>query len=352
LETARQRISNHWKSASLVIDTRGLVKKFRPRIMPSAGVTWAGGGDAISMSQETTQPQTAQNGNGRPAQPSRFQAAMKSFALDRRICRAQADEKKILAESGEKLSAAGDSPAANHPDTRELCERVRAAAAQLATLDDALKQSLENDRCDFAMASQLMRWIVITRGISDRWILRDRMRHHRREHAELSYNLGRVAFDGSHETLCGALPGEIRKGVETARAEAEAARAERENLLAPWHGEPLPPFLATAAGELCTFLRHLWKQLSSKLFMRAPALAALVAGWWIAHHYTTSTIETIRHSLGLGGRKPIDAETLRRMSFWIPIVAAAFCSWICAFIASRIQRIYAPQDRAKNRPAT
>ena len=70
---------------------------------------------------------------------------------------------------------------------------------------------------------------------------------------------------------------------------------------------------------------------------RAPALVAMVLGWWITSRYTESHIRTIMKSLGLSlsrrGTHLVSASTdMLLIEYGLPLLAAV----LCAFLGSRL----------------
>jgi hypothetical protein len=105
------------------------------------------------------------------------------------------------------------------------------------------------------------------------------------------------------------------------RAELANAASERERLSAE----------ARRLGE------DLLAGLRAWLTPRAPALAAMVLGWWITSRYTESHIRTIMKSLGLSlsrrGPHLVSASTdTLLIEYGLPLLAAA----LCAFLGNRL----------------
>jgi hypothetical protein len=272
---------------------------------------------------------------------ARFAAAVSAAQWNHRIRKAQARERKALVEAGAALAASPSPAVASDPAAQALRVKIDEMEVTATELRTAMETSLGKDREDWGRATQLMRWVVVHRGLLDRWILRDRMKYQRREADKLRRELGALAFDGAHDVLRALVPDAMRGGIEKARADIASAQAARAQRLAPWHGEPLPGWMYVAVRETREFLKHFWDQLSRRLFLRVPAIGALVAGWWIANHYSDSTLERIQRSMGFGGREHLSAETLAALKFWMPILCAAVCTYIVSAIAIRIQRKYA-----------
>jgi hypothetical protein len=144
--------------------------------------------------------------------------------------------------------------------------------------------------------------------------------------------------------LKASVPAPIAVEFASARDDAAGARAERAKLLEPFHGEPLPSWLAASLREVRVFLGYLWDQLSKRFFLRAPALAGLLVGWWLGRHFSDSTAASWVHEhIGFDVRGRSEVEAKERLAFWLPLFAAALCSYIASFVALRVQRKYAPQ---------
>jgi hypothetical protein len=75
---------------------------------------------------------------------------------------------------------------------------------------------------------------------------------------------------------------------------------------------------------------------------KAPALAGLAVGWWIASTYTDSHLRSALRSIGLGsgGTRVVSSSTYEAMSFWLPLLAAA----LCAYLGERIGAFYAGRE--------
>ena len=272
---------------------------------------------------------------------SRFSAALSSLSLDQRIRTAAKRERNLLVDAGTHLFESTEPLPA---DAQPAKDRVKTLADVMATLGSELAQSLSNDRRDYKKASQLMRWVVVGRGFLDRWILHDRLRSHRKERKIALRALGEIPFDGQHNALRDTLPATLRDDVLRIRTIIDATREERTRLLAPWNGKAFPDWLTDAVREARVLSLHVWEQVARRLFLRLPASAALIAGWWVAHHYTANALEVLGQKLGFGGRTAISYQTLQRLTFWLPILAAALCSYITNFLAKQVQKKYAPPE--------
>ena len=124
---------------------------------------------------------------------------------------------------------------------------------------------------------------------------------------ELHLIAGRLAMAMS-------LPG-AGEEVQAIRAELANAASERDRIRA--EGQRL-------GGELSARFRA-W------LTPRAPALTAMVLGWWITRRYTESHVSTIMKSLGLSlkrrGPHLVSASTdTLLIEYGLPLVAAVLCA--------------------------
>ena len=85
--------------------------------------------------------------------------------------------------------------------------------------------------------------------------------------------------------------------------------------------------------------RAVLAQLRSHFLPKAPALAGLAVGWWIARTYTDSHLHSVLRTLGIGkgGTRVVSSSTYEAMSFWLPLLAAA----LCAYLGERLAAYYA-----------
>jgi hypothetical protein len=208
--------------------------------------------------------------------------------------------------------------------------RVASLDARIDDLERAIPLSLERDRADWAEAPAWARWLVMVRGIADRAALRA-MRHRKtRERAAARVELALASL----ETAEG----------ETARQarEADQRAAQSEAAL-----QPLP----VAISEVQHLVRAVVKEARNQLVPRLPALVGLLVGWWIAQTFTDSELTARLHSWGLGSgpRHAVGGDTLRAMSFWLPLAAAAACSYLGTRLSALIQARYAsvPAERPR-----
>jgi hypothetical protein len=258
-----------------------------------------------------------------------------SLLLDHRIRTAERREHLALARAGEALAAAMG-PGAD-PRLATLLAAIAPLKRELEAYGTEMTRSLVADRTDYVLVLPWMRPLVVARGLCARAILRH-LRHRCRARLRPLYaELGAAAETGGMHA-----PGDLI-AVHAARTERAAAVAMRQeatpNVVAP-------AVARTVAGESVAFGKAFTKQLASVLFPKAPALAGLAAGWWVARNYTDSRWRSLLHSVGIGdgGTKVVSSDTLQAMHFWVPILAAAVCAYAGDRIARAFRRRYAPED--------
>jgi hypothetical protein len=281
----------------------------------------------------------------------RLEAQFHDVRLSLQIRSARQREARALARLGRAaMSAPRLREHAQLAPAVELLERVQSTIAALRV---ARAASLDVDRAEFGAVEPWMRPAVVLRGLLARAILRHRIAR-----------AARAAIP--HYTALGALvadePGLIQRlhlvpflgdTIATARAELEAARTERLRRLAPFEGQALPNWTARLQGEGLALGHAIWAQLRSQLFPRVSALAGLAVGWWITSTYTDSQWKAGLRSLGIGsgGTHVVSRETYRAMSFWLPLLAAAVCAYLCDRLAQALRRRYVSASAALESPA-
>ena len=249
-----------------------------------------------------------------------------------------------LTQAGRRFRTASLEPG---PDPSEPVTGALARVAELEeharALAERLEASLETDRRDYRDAgSGIGRWLIVARGILDRLVLRDEAWRARHELPGRQADLGArvMADDAAQERL----PVEDRERALEAHAALERARSERAALLAPWGGEALPAWLRSARSELETFVSFLKEELSKKVLLRLPALAALAAAWWIAEHYSSSRFESSLNHFTGEGRTGLSEAALQQLTFWLPLVVAASIAYLLATLTKRVRRRYLGED--------
>ncbi len=216
---------------------------------------------------------------------------------------------------------------------------ARRLVARRTELDARLAESLELDRRDYrACASALGRALVVARGLLERLRLREEAWRERSTLGTRLSELAQVALDDAG--LAARIPAGERAEIERARAAVQRATRARVELLAPYGGAALPAWLRALLGELALFGRFLREELTRKLLLRLPALAAMAVAWWLTRRYTTSAFEAGWHSLTGEGRAGLSRATLERLQFWLPLVAAALTAYLATTLARRVRRRY------------
>jgi hypothetical protein len=195
--------------------------------------------------------------------------------------------------------------------------------------------SLEADRSDLGAVAAWVKPVVVLRGQCTRLVLRHRRWLERRALRPHFEALGKLAM-GSTEL--GLEPGPLAREVAAVRAELAAATAERERWVAPYGGRALPAWTTRAGAEAVGFGRAVLTQLRLHLLPKAPAIAGLAVGWWIANTYTDSHLRSALRSLGIGsgGTRVVSSSTYEAMTFWLPLLAAA----LCAYLGERLGSYY------------
>lgn len=232
-------------------------------------------------------------------------------------------QRRALFALGDSLARAGDPALKGHEE-------------QLALLEAALATSLDRDRDDFAALPGWTRPLVVLRGLFDRALLRERRRKARAARAVACVAAALAALG------CGA-EGELADEARKAMACVAAMEADLRALLAPHGGRMLPRAAGKVAREVGHFARFLVRELRNQV-PRLPALAGLGVGYWIASTFTDSEFSATLHALGFGSgpRRALRSETLHALSFWLPIVTAAICSYGGARLSALVHARYAP----------
>jgi hypothetical protein len=266
---------------------------------------------------------------------SRWNAVYASWVLDLRRARLRREEARALERVGKSFRAAAPPDAVAAP-VAEASAAVGALEERQRTLAQRLAESLEADRRDYrATGTSIGRALIVVRGILDRLVLRDEAWRARHALPATVAELGRrVLLDPSSSAVLP--PAERQQGAE-ACAELQRATREREALLAPYGGEVVPRWLRAVLDELATFGSFVRNELTTRIFMRLPALAAMAAAWWVAHRFTTSSRWNWMKGEPRTGLPP---QTLELLSFWLPLLAAAFVAYLMASVGRRLRKRY------------
>jgi hypothetical protein len=254
---------------------------------------------------------------------SRVQAQYHEVRLSLRAARLRRLERAALRRCGE--AAFGSGMAGGGEAARRLVEEIGAARRRMDELTGRCEASLEADRADLAAVAAWMRPAVMLRGVCTRLVLRHLRVEERRRLGPRYEALGRIVPSTSE--------------VPAVRARLAEASSERGRWVAPFGGSALPAWSATLGAESLGFGRAIVIQLRSHFLPKAPALAGLAVGWWIASTYTDSHLRSALRSVGIGsgGTRVVSASTYEAMRFWLPLLAAALCAYLGERIGARYQ---------------
>ena len=283
-----------------------------------------------------------------PPRAGRWSACTRALRARWELGRARRERKRAVAQLGAALATAG-------VPLEGEAERARAAVAardaELALLRAALVDSVAQDRRDYAAASSWLRPVAIARGFATRWLVRDRLWRGGRRRAEACRLLGEAALDAG-----GSLPTVAEEWASSAREAGErvaAAAALLELHLGGVGGSAaLPAIARVAQREAVAFGKPLVHEVKGRVWPRLPALAGLVVGWWVASTFTDSRLGAALHSLGIGSgpRRAVSSSTLHAMEFWLPVLAAAVCSYLSGRVGALVRARYAPGAGEGERP--
>jgi hypothetical protein len=210
---------------------------------------------------------------------------------------------------------------ASLPPDVEIARQLEA----LRAVEQRIAESLRRDREDYAQVRAWARPLIVLRGLVDRAVLRERARRVDARRREACVRFGATSLERAQGPVADA-----------ARAAADAsARASAT-------AGPLP-FLLREASH---FGRTVAKEARGQLVPRVPALVGLAVGWWIAQTFTDSSFSATLHSWGIGSgpRHAVRGETLRAMRFWLPLLAAALCSYAGSRLAALVAARYATDE--------
>jgi hypothetical protein len=219
---------------------------------------------------------------------------------------ALSEERASFRRAGERLAASAE---ASGPEAlRPWQDEIRRATERLAEIAGERRAVAEAEARDLAQVSWWIRPVVLLRGWASRVVLQDHGRRVLR------------ARDLAHEAL--------------GRAAAFRGKASPPRVVPAANEAALPLWAGRAGFEARGLAGALWNQLRSHLFPKAPALAGMAVGWWIANTYTDSRVRSVLRSVGIGsgGTHVVSGSTYRAMSFWLPLLAAA----VCAYVGDRV----------------
>jgi hypothetical protein len=272
---------------------------------------------------------------------ARVQAQFHEIRLDIRIRQLRRRERRTLRQLGEEVTRTGASDETLAPLLTDIAEGERRAAALLAECH----ASLEADRGDLRAVAGWVKPAVVLRGVCTRLVLRHRRSGERRA---LRPRLEALGDRVTRSPCRAAAQSFLSRQVALLRNQQAALAGEQERWGAPYGGRALPAWTASAAGEAASFGRAVGTQLRSHLLPKAPAIAGLCVGWWVANTYTDSHLRSALRSLGIGsgGTRVVSSSTYEAMSFWLPLLAAA----LCAYLGERLGAHYRGRGSPDCRP--
>jgi hypothetical protein len=212
-----------------------------------------------------------------------------------------------------------------------LAAEAAAARSRLAALEEERRAALAATRTDLAAVPRWMVPVVLVRGASARAVLRQRRVAMEKATHELHLVAGRLAMASATSSAA--------REVQAIRTELAVGLSDHERRKAELDARPLPAWVERARGEGKHFGVALWTQLRSQLIPKAPALAGMAVGWWIASTYTDSHAKSILRSVGIGhgGTHVVSASMYKTMQFGLPLLAAAVCAYVAGRIAAAIR---------------
>jgi len=271
----------------------------------------------------------------------RGKAVWASFELDLKLRRLVREELAARAEAGKAFRASVGADATLAAPVASALARVVALEEREHTLATRLADSLAADRRDYRDArSGLGRCLIVVRGLLDRLVLRDEAWSARRALPEHHAELAARVFDD--EGALARMPAEPRQRVAEARAVIESVRTERAELLAPYGGRAVPGVLAAIVRELATFGAFVREEVTKRIFLRVPALAAMAVSWWLTQRYTSSN--GVQRFFSDDHRSYLSEETLSMLSFWLPVFATALVGYASWWLSRRVRSRYLGPD--------
>ncbi|MGH7513039.1 MAG: hypothetical protein ACREOQ_08965 [Gemmatimonadales bacterium] len=258
---------------------------------------------------------------------SRLSAQLHEIRLDLRGHWLRRQERAALRRLGEAVARAPEGRESG--DVARLAAELASERRRLDGFATKTAASLEADRSDLRAVAAWIRPVVIVRGVCARGVL-----SHLSACAERK--LG-PRYEALGALVATAETGEVGE-VHAARASLDRLRLERERRLASLGGTAHPAWARQAAVESAGLARAILGQLRSTLLPKAPALAGMAVGWWVANTYTDSHLRSALRTVGIGsgGTHVVSGSTFKAMSFWLPLVGAA----VCAYLGERMVRYY------------
>jgi hypothetical protein len=252
---------------------------------------------------------------------ARLQAQIHEIRLDLQGAWLHRRERSALRRLGEAVLASETS--GSDPELHRIRDEVALTRGRIDAMTAERRAALETDRADVAEVSAWVLPLVIVRGVCTRLVLRHRQSLLRRTLRPRYEALGELAAAAPEVWQ------PLEREVAAIRSETARALAERERWTAPFGGTALPRWTSRVGSEIGGLSRALARQLRSQLLPKAPALAGLAVGWWIAQTYTDSHLRSALRSIGIGsgGTRVVSSSMYQAMSFWLPLLAAALCAY-------------------------
>ena len=260
----------------------------------------------------------------------RARAQYHEVRLDLRHAWLRGRERTALRRLGEAVAASA--AAAGQPGVQLLKAEIETELTRLEALKGESRASVDADRADMLAVAAWVRPVVALRGICVRLVLHQRRVAGRRALGPRYQALGELAAAQAEFWY------PLEREVTMVRAERARVIAERERLIAPFVGTAFPAWGSRLRAEAIGMGRAVVHQLRSHLLPKAPALAGLAVGWWIANTYTDSHLRSVLRSVGIGsgGTRVVGSSTYAAMSFWLRLLAAA----LCAYAGEKVRTFY------------
>ena len=266
---------------------------------------------------------------------ARLHAQLHEIRLDLRGRWLRYRERSALRSLGEEVARTG---AGGSDALARLTAEIAEGEHRCSALAAEGRASLEADRADLRAVAVWARPAVLLRGVCTRLVLRHRQSLERRALRPRFEALGDLAMKSAESATHTGARLRLGHDVAAVRGELAAATGERDRRVAQLGGRGLPAWTARAGTEAVGFGRAVLGQLRSHLLPKAPAVAGLAIGWWIANTYTDSHLRSVLRSVGIGsgGTRVVSSSTYEAMSFWLPLLAAA----LCAYLGERVRAYY------------
>ena len=257
----------------------------------------------------------------------RIRAALQSRRLYRAARRVRGMEQIALRELGAGIpNAPRAGPLADVARRRKALDDARAAVAA----------SLVQDRADYPAVRFAVRPMVILRGMAHRIVLREHVRRRTIDCDAASERLGEAALDLG-------IDAPAAERIRSLRAEAEALESRWAAVVAPYGGSPVPSFVLHVGQETARFARAAVNQLATRM----PAIVGLLAGFSVATLFTGSPLHP--WDIGRAAERFAGSDASDIVGVWLPICAAALCSYGSARLGAKVRARYGAEAPAPAR---